>query len=221
MIAFMLATLSFAAPTHPSVLPNPPVMGPVAPVAIAHTPVAEQAPATGELLVDAKVPAELQIDGLVVGQLFVASRLNLTLPAGERRLAVTREGNAEELVVNVPADGSAIVIIGKTGTSVGKPSDLPDPPTVTGPVKLEVRVEGDAIMQLRLGRSRFEVVPGQLLSLEMARGPHAISVRSSDGTIVWANGTLELRGGEMAVLQLAEGRMPELTGDARLVTHKN
>lgn len=163
------------------------------------------------LTIDAKVPAEVRLDGHIVGQLFMPGRLELSVSPGDHHLAIIREGKPEELPVRVPESG-AVVIIGKTGTTLGAmPVDKPD---ADGPIELEIRVSGDAPVQLRLANQRFDLAPGRVVRVELPPGPHNYSFRNRNGTLVWARGTLELQSGTV-VLQLSEGRAPELSGDAR------
>lgn len=176
-------------------------------------PAAAASPAPGGLIIDAKVPAEIRIDGHVVGQFFLPGRLEVPVEPGEHTLAVVREGKPEELPVRVPAEG-AVVVVGKTGTTLGA-ARVPDRPDPRAPVELEVRVSGNAPVQLRLGDQRFDLSPGRVVKLELPVGTHPFSFRNRAGTLIWAKGSLELEGGPV-VMQVAEGRMPELSGDARI-----
>jgi len=177
-------------------------------------PAAEPAGPPGALTIDAKVPAEVRLDGHVLGQLFVPGRLEVEVTPGSHELSVVRDGKPEQLALNVPVDGEMVVVIGKTGTTStsATKATTPDP---NAPVELEVRVSGNAPVQLRVGDQRFDLAPGRVMKLELPPGSHAYSFRNRNGTLVWARGTLVLESGAV-VLQLAEGRMPELSGDARI-----
>lgn len=167
----------------------------------------------GGLTIDAKVPAEIRLDGHIVGQFFVPGRLEVPVEPGEHKLAVVRDGKPEELAVRVPDEG-AVVVVGKTGTTLG-PALAADRADPHAPVEVEVRVSGNTPVQLRLGDQRFDLSPGRVIKVELPVGTHGFSFRNRSGTLIWAKGELELAGGPV-VMQIAEGRMPELSGDARI-----
>ena len=173
---------------------------------------------TGELRVDAKVPAEILLDGLPLGQLFVGGELRIPVAAGKHQVAVVRGGRPEELGVEVFPRDPVLLVVGRTGTSVGVPELEPRVEVATGPASLEVRVAGSGSMQVRIDGARHELGPGAVMSMQIPVGKHPMSVRSADGTVIWATGDLDIKG-PAAVLQLSEGVMPELTGDATFVAH--
>jgi hypothetical protein len=71
---------------------------------------------------------------------------------------------------------------------------------------------GRGAAQLRIDAKPHAVEPGRDLTLDLPPGAHPMSVRSSDGTVVWATGSLEVAPGEPLVVQIGEGRMPEVSG---------
>lgn len=188
-------------------------------LALAGQPDALQAVPMGSLLVDAKVPAEILIDGERIGQLFVATELRVAVPAGAHTLSVVREGRPEDLTVDIVEAADTVLVVGRNGTSVGSRLEelaVQDDPDAL--VAVDVRVTGEARLQLRLGGSRFDLVPGQAMTLHLPQGSHPVSLRNHNGTVVWATGSLVLKGGDTAVVQLAEGRLPELSGYGRFVS---
>jgi hypothetical protein len=74
---------------------------------------------------------------------------------------------------------------------------------------------GGGSAQVRVDGARHHLSGGDRITLTLAPGPHAMSVRSQDGTSVWAAGTLSVSGGAPVIVQIAEGRMPEVGGPAK------
>ena len=69
--------------------------------------------------------------------------------------------------------------------------------------------------QLRIGKQRLNIDAGQSTSLTLSPGDHVISLRNHDGTVIWAQRTLHVGAQEGLVVQLSDGRMPELFGAGR------
>lgn len=186
------------------------------PAALAQQP--QEETLQGTLIFEARVPAQIVMGGQVVGQLFTAGRLEVTAPVGRQALAIVREGKPEEIEITVPGEGAALVLIGRTGTTVTDPEpEAQEAPNPDAPAEIEVRVRANESLQLRLGASRYELNSGEVVKVALPRGKHPISVRNVRGTVIWAQGTLNVRG-DHVVLQLSEGRMPEITGDASLIS---
>lgn len=173
---------------------------------------AEPAPAEevpfGWLKVDARVPTELYVDGHLVAELVYPAELRLSVPAGQRALRAWVHGSARNLSVDVPVEGEANVLVGRTGVTAGSPTAAA--PQVTGPAEVQVRVVGDDAVQVRIGHERWQVGPGEVVRLTLAQGAHDLSVRNLAGTVIWATGLLDV-GGPM-VLHIAEGRAIEVSG---------
>ena len=65
----------------------------------------------GELVLDARVPAEILVDGQTVGQLFVPGVVAFGVPAGVRTIRVYTNGTPTDLEVVVPENGSLEVFV--------------------------------------------------------------------------------------------------------------
>lgn len=215
LLALWLAGAGAAAPA----LPNVPVTPPPAPVNEAATPVAEptteaeKAPKTGQLLFDAKQPAELLVDGVKLGQLYYAGQARFDVLPGRHRVRVYLSGQPTDTDVEVVAGVESRVLIGRTGVTVSR-SDVAAAPHADV-VSVEMRMVGGGGAQVRVDDQRYRIDAGGQVSVPLASGVHAVSFRSADGTVIWASGTLELAGGEGVIVQLAEGRMPEVSGPGK------
>lgn len=170
---------------------------------------AEPAPPPGTLHVDAKIPAEILIDGAKIAQLWFPGQLDFEVSTGPHILRVYTNGNPVDHELVIRPEETSRVVVGRTGITLdtlAAPASDPDAPT-----PVEFRILGiDA--QIRLDDQRLMMASGERTTLELAPGEHRLSVRSRDGTIVWARGTLEVGLGERLIVQIAEGRLPELSG---------
>ena len=162
----------------------------------------------GTLVLDARVPSEILVDGHVVAEVMVPGTLSLQVATGAHDLRVYNNGNP----IDFP------IVIGRTGISTdGRTVSRTEDADLNVP--LQVRVTGYQSVQLRLNLERYEVTPGDNLPLTVPAGNHRIQVRSGDGTAIWASGTLNLTGPDEVVLQLTEGRLPEVSGQGKFSSH--
>lgn len=177
--------------------------------ALAQAPAAD--PPVGELLIDARVPLEARVDGVPVAQLFVPGQLIVPLPVGDHQLIALISGAPQQVAVHIPPPGErAVVFAGRSGlTTEVRPAPRLAP---AGEVPVSLRVTGGSGLQVRIDAQRLVVEPGTGLTLALPAGPHPMSVRSREGTVIWAHGTLNLAGDQTVVVQLAEGRLPETSG---------
>lgn len=167
------------------------------------------------LVVDAKLPAELLMDGHKLVQLFVAGEVHLPVHSGEHEVRVLVGGEPQSLQIEIPKDGRTRLLVGRTGSTSDSPATVaevavdidPDAPT-----PVEFRVTGPTQVQLRIDDSRHMLDSGGRVSVDLERGAHQVSIRNGAGTVIWASGTLEISGTEPVVVQLTEGRMPEISG---------
>ena len=173
---------------------------------------AEPPPADGTLDIDARLPAEVLVDGRPVAELYQASRMQLVMPAGQHTLKVYTNGNPEEIEVIVPPDDTLMVLVGRTGLSIDARVASAARKVGTAPVAVQVRMRDTIGARLYVGQDRYKIGPSAQLDLQLPVGPHTLSVRSDDGTVVWASGTLDVRGPDAVVVQVSEGRMPEVSG---------
>jgi hypothetical protein len=177
--------------------------------ALAQAPVA--APPVGELWIDARVPLEARVDGVPIAQLFVPGQLIVPVPVGDHQLTALIAGAPQQVQVHIPPPGErAVVLAGRSGLT----TELRPAPRLAaaGEVPVSLRVTGGASLQVRIDAQRLLVEPGAGLTLALPAGPHPMSVRSREGTVIWASGTLHLAGDQTVVVQLGEGRLPETSG---------
>ncbi len=200
MLMILLASsLSFATP-EVSAQRNPDAEAPEVPT--------EE---SGRLVVEARIPFELAVDGRKLAQLFTSGRVVFDIKPGKRDIRIYTNGSPEDMVIEFMPNAETVMIVGRTGITTGQPrhetSDL-DIDTVT---QVNFRAAGTLGSQIRIDGERFTVHPDAETPMEIASGTHEISVRSVDGTAIWASGVLTLTGGDV-VVQIAEGRLPEVTG---------
>jgi len=166
------------------------------------------APGDGLLVVQAEVPVEVAVDSRPVAQVFSRSTLHIPARVGERQVVIYVGGTPHKMRVDVPAQGAAHVVVGRTGitTRIDAPADVADV------ARVELRVVGDEGLRLTLGQQRYRLSPGEQQALELDRGVHDLEIRSGDGLAVYATGDLLVRGTGTVVVQLSAGRAPEVIG---------
>lgn len=172
-----------------------------------------EAPSRGHIVVDARVPAEVLFDGQMVGQLYFPSTLRVEVPAGEHTLRIYTNGVHEDLAIDVPSDDELQVLVGRTGTTVeGQELSLPSEQEEVTEVAVQFRVHGTEPVRMVLGKRRFDLATDEQVDVTLKPGSHKLSLRNEDGTVIWASGMLRLTGPEDVVVQITEGRMPEVGG---------
>jgi hypothetical protein len=166
----------------------------------------------GRILVDARVPAEIRVDGKPLVQLWIPGRLEFAAPVGDHTLTATVGGDPVEVPVTVPLgpEQRAVVVIGRTGTTAHTEVTAE---STANPAQVEVRVAGPGSVQVRVDDRRWTLTSAKTLSLDLAAGGHPVTLRSQDGTVIWATGTLSIIGGDSVVVQVSEGRLPEVSGN--------
>jgi hypothetical protein len=211
LTALLIATLTALA--GPQM--NPEVDAPSAPDALSEEDVEaldallpESRP-LGTIVFDTRLPAEVRIDGMVVAQLYTGAQLSVKAPVGPHELVILTNGTPRTGKVDVPATGKATVMVGRTGLTTGQSASEPD---ADGTATLQFRVVGSRGVLVQLGDDRFRIDSNSQKGIVMPIGSYDMRVRSADGTVVWANGRLELSRAVPVVVQLAEGRLPEVSG---------
>lgn len=167
--------------------------------------------APAELSFDCKVPAEVLVDGVKLGQLWFPGTATWKVAAGHHSARVFVGGSPQELALDLAAGESRTVLVGRSGVTVSESSAAP--PVATGPTRVGFRVVGGAPVELRLDDGRQLVQVGVEHVVELTPGLHRLSLRNALGTAIWSTGVLEVTGGT-AIVQLSEGRMPEVSGGA-------
>jgi len=167
---------------------------------------------SGVLTIDAKLPAEVLVDGVRLAQTYAAAELSFDIVPGDHLLRVYTHGQPHDVNVAIEPGKEVSVVVGRTGVS----SEQVDAgPTASGSVPVEFRVLDGMASMIRIAGAKHTIPQGERLTLDLPVGTHPVSVRSADGTIIWASGRLTVDGGESVVVQVAEGRLPEVSGDGR------
>lgn len=164
----------------------------------------------GELVIDAKVPARVAVDGELAAEIYALGRLHLTVADGAHKVVVTVDGTPRALEVQVGAR-PVVVFVGRTGLTVDA-GPAPVVATLGDATVRFVTPEGSRLLVQVDGR-RVPVPPGGGVPVTLPVGEHTMSVRNADGTQVYARGTLVLRGTGDVVVQITEGRVPETSGE--------
>ncbi|HMV66545.1 MAG TPA: hypothetical protein PKA64_06820 [Myxococcota bacterium] len=166
---------------------------------------------SAELVVDAKMPARVSLDGVVVADLYVPGLLRVPTEAGTHELLVTVDGRPHELRVAVHDDTPLLVLVGRSGVTLGETAPAAAV-AAAGPWGVRFRVSGRERLLVQVDGQRVVLSPGGGSTLQLGPGEHRMSVRSSDGTMVYARGVLQVRGGEELAVQVGEGSLPETSG---------
>lgn len=166
------------------------------------------APQTGVIVVDAKVPVEMKLDSEPVGTLLVPGTLTLVTTPGPHTLKMWVHGTASDVPVEVPPDGQVVVVVGSGGVTAGAPAKV----VGVGPVRVELRSLGREALAVVIAGTRIVVDAGQTVPVELPAGEHAVTLRNLDGTAMWADGTLVVGAGTVVVVQISDGRAPEVAG---------
>ena len=124
-------------------------------------------------------------------------------------LRIYTQGKPHDMPLNLVADAELSIVVGRTGITAEEQVATVDD-GITAPV--EFRVLGARGASLRIDGDRHSIPAGGHLQLQLANGVHNVSVRSGDGTAIWASGRLNVTGGPPLIVQMSEGRLPEVSG---------
>lgn len=171
----------------------------------------------GQIVVDAKVPVAVMLDGEMVAQLWRAAVVTVPAEPGPHALTVVLDGNPRRFDVTITDGAPVVVLAGRSGVSLGAAEDVakhvPTAPPDGAPTEVRFRVADGAYLMVQVGRQRVVVGPGDGMAIPLPLGDHPFSVRSSDGTAVFARGVLTVSASaEPRVVQLSEGALPETSG---------
>jgi len=164
------------------------------------------------VVLDAKVPVHVAVDGDLMAQLYQPARLYLEVSVGEHELSLTTHGTPVKYTLDVQEDKPLLVLVGRTGISIGEIHADEQAPEPEGPIPVDFRVVGDDRLVIQVAGGRHTVMPGTPLRLPLPAGEHPMVVRSMSGTSVYARGVLIVAPGKGHMVQLAEGMMPEVAG---------
>lgn len=161
----------------------------------------------GELVVDAQVPVEIRQNLQTLATLYFPGELHMSADPGKTVLIFVVNGTEAPVELDIPTEGSAVVVVGRTGITTGqRPADDAPPPT------FELRASGDTAVTVVLDGARIAMRPGESRIVPNRTAVHEIGLRDATGTVVWAHGTLVVSGVGPHVVQVSEGRMPVVSG---------
>lgn len=166
---------------------------------------------TVPVIVDAKVPVELVLEGNKLGQMYVPSELRFELAPGPHVLKVYVGGVANDVPLQLVEGDVVRVLVGRAGITT---SAAPATAVAAGPQVVEFRLVGPTDAKVRLDKLSQPLHAGRSWTIELPPGQHSLSLRSSDGTAIWATGELVVHGGGPVVVVVTEGRLPEVSGPA-------
>ncbi len=170
------------------------------------------AASAADLTLEARVPTEVYVDGNVVAKLYQPGSLRVRVSEAPHELRVFVNGQATRQLIDMTHTESSVVIIGRTGISW--PENI-----LAVPVDPDVEIEGrvsfrsvaDEDVVVTIGRDRRTISPGEETEWVVGPGTHTMSLRNGGGTVIWVRGELHIDGDD-AIVQLADGRMPEVLG---------
>jgi len=169
----------------------------------------------GELVVQTTLAAEVLVDGLRVAQTYSAGTVTVTeIAPGERQVLVFRGGEPAALALDMPEEGTVHLRIGETLLETDHPlgNGQIDPNAAAPTVELRATT-GQSFRVIVNDQDIGTLSPDRPLSLaELGAGSHSLQLRSTDRTIIWTRGTLDLQAGDKLVIHAREGRSLEVFG---------
>jgi hypothetical protein len=163
----------------------------------------------GGILVEAQVPVEVLVEDRPYVKMFYPGQARFDWELGTVEVTLMIQGKPRKISVEVPETGYIRVIAGRHGVSHDTP---PEQTAAATESQVIFRAVGREPVQLRLGAQRHVVAPQQEFTTTLTTGKHAVEVRNLDGTLIWARGHLNLSGQEDVIVQMLEGRLPEVIG---------
>ena len=164
----------------------------------------------GGMVIDAEVPVQVLVNDRPYVQMYHPGQSRFDYKPGPAEVTLLINGKPKRLAVTIPETGHLQLIVGRNGISHAQEDNKTPASTET---EVVFRAMGTEAVQVRLGEKRHIISPDAAFSTSLTTGRHLIEVRNNDGTLIWAKGQLELSGLENVVVQLAEGRMPEVIGN--------
>lgn len=161
----------------------------------------------GDVVVDAHVPTDVFMGETALARMFVPSVLTLPMAAGRQELKFWIDGSPHPIFIDVPEQGAITVLVGKSGITSNAQAV---PEGAIGPV--EFRVTGKQAVMLVVDDLRYHLGPQDALKIDLADGTHHMDVRDAMGTVIWARGSFTVNDPRGVVVQVSEGRMPEVGG---------
>jgi hypothetical protein len=175
----------------------------------------------GDVVMDTQMAASLVVDGAVRVEAMTGATLRLPLPDGEHHIEVRTDRGTVELgrvrttgaSLRLTVDESGLATWDDVGSVPFVNSDMA-PVDPSAPIAVEFRSPGNIRLMVLLGKERFFVGPGEVVSKSLVPGNYTLGLRSADGTNVFARGMLIVPPGLGAqVVELIEGTLPRSVGE--------
>lgn len=167
-----------------------------------------------EIVVDVQIPSRVALDGVIVAEVYRPVEVRLDAAPGRHEVQFTALSGGVDGPVRLAVEASdqapAVLIAGTKGLLLAAASTVAD--AGAGPWPVHFRAPAGQRLMVQVDDHRVIVAPGGDATITLGPGEHRISVRSSDGTMVFARGFLRVGGGDAMVVQLSEGALPLAAG---------
>mgnify|MGYP004356100219 CR=1 FL=1 len=166
-----------------------------------------------DLTFEAQVPTEIYVDDNAVAKMYQPGALRTQVSMGMHTVRIFTNGESTTQTVDFQGRTEATVVIGRTGISW--PQDIlavpvgDEAPEIEGRVVFRSVADEDVIVTV--DRIRETLSPGEERVIVVGAGQHPMTVRNAEGTVIWVRGALHIRTDD-TIVQLADGRMPEVLG---------
>ena len=168
---------------------------------------------SGELFIDARIPAAVYLDGQAFVELSQPGKAEFVVSEGDHKLVVMTNGNPTERMITIGKE-PALLLVGRSGISIGEAEKPPQKKEETGlSNEVELRSTSKLPLMIYLGNDRHILAAGATKLLELLAGEHDLSIRNDAGTAIFASGTLITDGENRVIIQISEGRVPEVAGE--------
>lgn len=167
----------------------------------------------GELLIDARIPTAIYIDGQPFVQLSQPGKVEFDVADGEHKIVIMTNGYPNERTITIGKE-PAHLLVGRSGISFGKAEVVVPTQSNTGlSSTIELRSTSRLPLMIYIGEEKHILAAKATKELEIAAGEHTISVRNDAGTAIFASGVIVTDGEHQVIVQLSEGRVPEVSGE--------
>ena len=162
----------------------------------------------GQLVIETRLAAEVRLGGETIVELYRPGSATFLLPAGEYPIQILINGESHPYMVKVPDRDACKVFISRAGISISRDVKVEQE---RFPVPVNFQNAGKRDVMLIIGDQRHRIVGNTPLTLELGPGSHDLGFRNSDGTIIWAQGSLLVDGTRPITVNLVESHVPEVS----------